>query len=163
MPKVVNLLTNVVSSSTSLPAVILDGNYVPAGSTKTLNVTDHYRATVLLDTAAGSTVTLPAATGSGVVFRFVVTVSCTSNNHVIKVANANDTMVGTLLSTTIAGTAPFSDAAGGTDDTITLGPTTTSGLIGGVVLVEDVKPNVWLIDGRVIGSGTLITSLSATV
>ena len=46
-------------------------------------------------TAATSTVTLPAATGSGARFRLIVH-SVNTNSHIVKVANASDTIKGSV-------------------------------------------------------------------
>ena len=67
--------------------------FTAAGSARTLVHADSNKI-IQLDTAAGSTVTLPAALGTGDVFEFIVSVLATSNNHIIKVANAYDDLVG---------------------------------------------------------------------
>lgn len=131
----------------------------------TLTVTKdaHEGRAVTLNRAAGIAVTLPAATGSGDTYGFYVGTTITSNSTTIKVANASDTMVGMVhLATTTLG-APSSEAAGGTDDTITMNGTTTGGIVGSYVVVEDIAENVWRINGDLVGSGTLATPLSATV
>jgi hypothetical protein len=71
---------------------------LPVGATLSVTASGYAGRTMLLDTAAGSVVTLPAATGSGTKFRFLVSVIATSNSHIIKVANASDTMTGMVLS-----------------------------------------------------------------
>ena len=132
-------------------------------STLTVDATTHGGKIVTLSRAAGITVTLPAATGSGIVYRFYVAIAVTTNNDIIKVANASDTMVGTVLSTLAAGGTTFGETAGGTDDTITMNGTTTGGLIGSYVELTDWATNVWYVYGSLAGSGTLASSLSATV
>jgi hypothetical protein len=83
--------------ASNLKAIANDAaRYLAAGATKTLTVAANNRQTVLLDTAAGSVVTLPAATGSGARFKFLVTVKATSNSHIVQVANASDFMIGIL-------------------------------------------------------------------
>jgi hypothetical protein len=138
-----------------------------AGSTLTVNRGSHLGRTVLLDTLTGSVVTLPAATGTGDTYRFFVSVAPTSNNHIVKVANASDTMVGTLIlvPTTIAGavTVNSAEAAGGTDDTITMNGTTSGAIAGSYIECTDIASTLWLINGRLVASGTLTTPLSATV
>jgi hypothetical protein len=105
--------------------------YVAAGSTKTLTVAANNRQTIKLDTATGSVVTLPAATGSGAKFKFLVTVKATSNSHVIQVANASDFMIGTIEGVsddpaTVKGwIAANSGTVGTNSDTITLNRSTT--------------------------------------
>jgi hypothetical protein len=146
---------------------ISGGGITAAGSTKTLTAADHGGRTVLLDTAAGSTVTLPAATGSGVRFRFLVSVIATSNSHIIKVANASDTMTGMVLSVSDDAGFPIkgytADATAGAD-TITLNRTTTGSTVKGEwIEVEDYAANKWGVRGVIAATGTEATPFSATV
>lgn len=143
------------------------GGVTAAGATKTLTAADHGGRTILLDTAAGSVVTLPAATGSGVKFKFLVSVIATSNSHIVKVANANDTMTGMLMSVSDDAGFPVkgytADATAGAD-TITLNRTTTGSTVKGEwVHVEDYAANKWAVTGIVAATGTEATPFSATV
>lgn len=135
------------------------------GSSLTVTRAAHAGRIVLFDTAAGTTLTLPAATGTGDLYRFYVSVTASGGSHVLKVANASDTMVGYLMSTTTTGatTNGFSEAAGGTDDTITMNGTTSGGIIGSFIEATDIGANTWFVRGWLTASGTMITSLSATV
>lgn len=145
---------------------IIRADDVPAAITaSTLAVTkdDHAGKIVPLSRAAGIAVTLPAATGSGDKYAFLITTAVTSNATTIKVANASDTMVGHISTADATGGNGFQEAAVGTDDTISMNGTTTGGLIGSYVECVDIASNLWLIAGRLVGSGTLATSLSATV
>jgi hypothetical protein len=65
-------------------------------STATLALGPHHNRTFVFDTASGSTVTLPAASGSGATFEFIVCTTVTSNSDKIQVANATDVMIGGL-------------------------------------------------------------------
>jgi hypothetical protein len=134
-------------------------------ATVTITKEAHAAKVIVLNRAAGVTATLPAALGRGDVYEFVVGTTVTSNNDIIKVANASDTMIGLLETATTTGatTNGFCEAAGGTDDTITMNGTTTGGIAGSRVLCRDVALNKWLVVGDLVGSGTLATSLSATV
>lgn len=138
--------------------------YKAAGSTLTLTSADNNK-TVKLDTAAGSVVTLPAASGSGVRFAFLVTVLATSNSHIVKVANASDAMQGYLASmsdNSNAGLIWFATA--GTSDTITLNRTTTGSVTKGEMFtIEDIATNVWQVSGTTSSTGTEATPFSATV
>jgi hypothetical protein len=144
----------------------LAARLVAGGSATTLTVADYEGKTILLDTAAGTTVTLPAATGSGAKFRFVVSVVNTSNSHKIQVADATDIMYGNIISNSTGDTPdlaqPWPTAAD--SDTITLNGTTTGGVaIGDWVEVEDIKANAWAVTGIVTASGTEATPFSAAV
>jgi len=131
----------------------------------TLAVTEaaHEGRTVTLNRAAGIAVTLPAATGSGARYRFIVGTTVTSNTTTIKVANASDTMVGFALQAADAGTTSNMYETTATDDTITFNGTTTGGTAGDVVELEDYVANRWSVSVRSAATGTEATPFSATV
>src|SRR6266567_8818921 len=120
-----DLLVNSVNVGSTVPGSGSSVQAFAGGSTLTLTAALHAGKVINLDTAAGTTVTLPAATGTGNVYRFVVTVLATSNSHIVKVANASDAMQGMLI-TTLSGTPTTNNiwpATAGTSDTITLNRT----------------------------------------
>lgn len=144
--------------------VQIDGAAVDVtASTLSVTAADHAGRLVTLNRAAGIAVTLPAAAGTGARFRFLVATTISSNSTTIKVANASDTMVGHVSTSTTTAGAGLHEAAGGTDDTISMNGTTTGGIVGSYVEVEDYATNLWRVNGHLVGSGTLATSLSATV
>lgn len=135
-----------------------------AGATRTLTYEDSGRV-INLDTAAGSVVTLPAATGSGCSFRFEVSTLATSNSHIVKVANASDTMRGggVIADTDTSGVA-YAFMAGSTADTITLNRSTTGSVtLGEWIEVTDAVANRWTVSFLLSGTGTPVTPFSATV
>lgn len=144
--------------------VQISEQYLAAGSTKTLTHQDRTK-TVKLDTATGSTVTLPAASGTGDKFKFIVTVLATSNSHIIKVANASDAMQGIVYTgDDTSANAQWFAAVAGTDDTITLNRTTTGSVtVGEWIEVEDIATNRWQVRGFITNTGTAATPFSATV
>lgn len=160
-----------VDSDSDILELNIDGNrrlidarrLVAAGSTKTLTAKDN-GSIVCLDTATGSVVTLPAASGSGRVYKFLVTVTATSNSHVIKVANASDEMRGFVVQDSDTATAPNIWWASDNDDTITLNRT-TSGLAaqGEYFELVDATANHWFVRGYSQASGTEVTPFSAGV
>lgn len=160
--------TEVTSTAAELNAVASGARAtVAGGSTKTLVAADA-KTPVLLDTAAGTVVTLPAATGTGNEFEFITTVIATSNSHIVKVANATDVMTGALLVVDNAdGTVTAFGTTGATttrSDTITLNRTTTGSVaIGERFWIKDVKAGWWSVRGIVIGTGSEATPFSATV
>lgn len=123
---------------------------VAAGGTLTVTTALHDGKIIALDTAAGSTLTLPAATGSGAVFRVVVSVKATSNQHKVQVANANDTMSGSVNLLDNDSTAQTAYAASGTDDTLTWNGTTTGGQVGDWADFVDILANVWAVRGQAV-------------
>ena len=114
---------------------------------------------------AAATFTLPAATGTGSIFRFVVSVINTSN-YLIKVADATDTIDGQIMITDADGTAATSFVTAATTDTITLnGSTTGGGAIGDYVEVIDIASNQYAVSGMVTcaAGSNIATMMSATV
>ncbi len=111
------------------------------------------------------TLTLPAAIGSGVILRFIVSVVNTSN-YVLKVADATDTIDGQITTASTGDTPdlaqPWVTAAA--SDTITLNGTTSGGVaIGDEFTLTDIALNQWAVKGVTTSSGTQITPFSATV
>lgn len=137
-------------------------------STLAVDANLHAGRTITLNRAAGTAVTLPAASGSGDRYEFLIGTTVASNTTTIKVANATDTMVGTAtLAQDSADTVVQFDATAGTDDTITFNGGTTGGIIGARVTARDIKLNgtdaVWLVDVFGTATGTEATPFSATV
>ena len=154
---------------TASKAVIADSNgnvsglgrpstILAAGSTKALTAAQNNNI-IALNTATGSVVTLPAATGSGVGFRFYVSVLATSNSHIIYTASANgvggsDVFVGLILgSRTDSGNAVLGFAAASTSNTITLNRTTTGSVNKGEYIdVTDVATNIWEVSAGILSA-----------
>lgn len=122
----------------------------------------HNGGTVTLNRAGGIAVTLPAASGSGARYRFVVGTTFTSAGT-IKVANANDTIAGTAILFQDAGDTVVGFATAASSDTITMDGSTTGGLKGAHVTVEDIAANLWHVHYVSDASGTEATPFSATV
>lgn len=138
---------------------------VAAGSSLTLTAALHSGKVIQLDTAAGSTVTLPAASGSMARYRFYVSVLATTNSHIVKVANASDTMIGGIvIADTDSSGAASSFMAASTSDTITLNRSTTGSVsLGEYIEIIDIAANKFLVSGLLSGTGAVATPFSATV
>lgn len=122
------------------------------------------RTLVLNGTGSALTQTLPAATGSGDRYLFIVGAVNTSN-HLIKVTG-DDVMFGNIITNSTTDTPdlaqPWPTAAD--SDTVTLNGTTTGGqAIGDWVEVIDIAADKWMIRGVTTTSGTEATPFSATV
>ncbi|WP_085033932.1 hypothetical protein [Ensifer aridi] len=132
-------------------------------STLSLTMATHGGATVVAERAAGITMTLPAASGTGVKFRIVVGTTVTSNSLKVQVANATDVMTGTATfgqdgaDTTVM----FETAAD--SDTITMNGSTTGAIKGDIIELEDIASGLWSV--TIVGSatGTEATPFSAAV
>lgn len=137
---------------------------VAGGGTLTMTEAAHDGKIIALNTATGSVITLPTSTGGGAVYRFLVTVTATSNSHVIKVGNATDEMRGYVVQDSDTATAPNIWWAADDDDTITLNRT-TSGLAaqGEYFEIVDAVSGHYFVQGYSQASGTEVTPFSATV
>jgi hypothetical protein len=122
----------------------------------------HSGRTVLLDRAAGQAVTLPAATGSGNSYKFFVLTTITSNSTTIKVVG-DDVMAGLAIVANDGGDTASIFETAATSDTITFDGSTTGGIRGATVELQDVAADLWSV--RIVGAatGTEATPFSATV
>ena len=127
----------------------------------------HAGKVVKIGKTTGTIVTLPAATGTGNVYTFVIGTAATSNANIIKVANATDVMNGSVClqqDTDSAGSLKMWLAAVN-DDTITLaGAATTGGIAGATIILRDYASGFW--SAQVFassGGGAEATPFSATV
>ena len=154
-------------SSVKLGGVQLNGAVAANGDTLTVRANEHAGRVIAFGKLAGTIVTLPAATGTGNTYTFVISIAATTNANIIKVANATDVMDGSLMiqqDTDVDGTNKIwrADAA---DDTITMaGAATTGGIIGGKITCTDYKSGFWSCQGFTqSGGGSEATPFSATV
>lgn len=122
---------------------------------------DTYNGQIInLSAAAGMTITLPAATGTNAVYRFVVSTTVTSNSYKIQVANATDVLVGKA---SVAGTTGTVFSTLTASDTLTMNGSTQGGVAGSYVEVMDLASGVFIVRANLLGSGTPITPFSAAV
>lgn len=155
----VNELNRVADNSTRLVTV----------TAATLAVTEaaHDKKVVILDRAAGITVTLPAATGSGAEFFFVVgPTALSAASHVIKVADNTDEFRGIAVGADDdgEGATGYTWKADDDDDTVTMDGTATGGKYGDSWRFIDIGSNIWYVEGRLKQSGgSEATPFSATV
>ena len=155
----------VTAGTTTLGASFVR-DIVTLTATDAITVAEHAGRILLMGEVGGdaaATFTLPAATGSGAEFQFIVSVVNTSN-YIIKVADATDTIDGSvILHQDSANTvASFNTAAD--SDTITLNGSTQGGVsIGDEITLIDIASNQYMVKGVLTGSGTEATPFSASV
>lgn len=132
-------------------------------TTLTITAATHSGKVVTVNSAAPIAITLPAASGSGNEYSFVIGTAATATAHTIKVANTTDIMAGVsvIAQTDTAQVNGFLTTA--TDDTISLNGTTKGGLKGDEVFIRDIASGVFQV--RVVSgaSGTVVTPFSASV
>jgi hypothetical protein len=160
--------TGVVSVASQLT---LTGSFLPAihtfVATDAVTVTEHAGRTLLLGEVGGNalvTLTLPVATGSGATYKFIVSVTNTSN-YVIAVPDANNTIDGVMLYLDEDGTAVTAFPTVAASDTITLNGTTTGGVLGDYLEIVDIAADQYHVRGvmRVPAGSNPVTPFSAAV
>ncbi len=137
-----------VTSITSATATITDEGYLGRP--------------IVLDRAGGITCTLPAATGSGNRYTFLVATTFTGSG-IIQVANSSDVMAGLAIVAQDAGDTVVVFETAASSDTVTLNGTTTGGLAGARVDLIDMKTNQWHVRVETAATGTEATPFSAAV
>lgn len=121
-------------------------------------------APIMLDTAAGSVATLPAATGSGRTYKFFVKTTATSNAHKILAASVSDFLNGIAVGHVAAGTTLSFSAAAATAHSIQMpfaGTQPSGGFIGDWYEFTDVAANLWDVKGAYLSGTTSTTPFSA--
>lgn len=144
----------------------LHNGVVSITATATLTRPANAGLTNVVNAAAGLTLTLPAALGTGYRYRVLVGTLLTSNTIVIKVANATDVMRGGVLINDIgdstAATADFYPTAS-TSDTITLTAAIGAGKVGDWIELEDYAAGFFAVRGSLQGETDPANPFSATV
>jgi hypothetical protein len=158
------LVVKSVRTGANNPGQTTPSPLIAAGATLTMTEPAHRDRIICLDTAAGSIVTLPTSTGGGAIYRFLVTVTATSNSHIIKVGNATDEFRGFVVQDASEATAPNTWWAADNDDTITLNRTTTGLAAQGEYFeIVDAVSGHYYVRGYSQASGVEATPFSATV
>lgn len=136
----------------------------PINITASLTVDDRNAETLnTINAAAGLTITLPAAIGSGKKFDFLLGTTVTSNNVIIQVANPTDVMAGVVTMAQDAGDTAALFETTSTSDTITMNGSTKGGIKGDFVTLKDAAAGLWQLIMTCQGTGTEATPLSAAV
>lgn len=158
-----NTMTGVLATVTEINrATDVSGRVVNGTASGTLSITEatHDGKTVLLNRAGGFVVSLPAATGSGARFKFVVATTGTASYTIA--AASGDAFWGVVHQVTDnagAGTSVWGFKAGG-GTLITLNGSTTGGIKGDVVELEDELTNIWFVNARTAATGAEATPFS---
>ncbi|KQS79039.1 hypothetical protein ASG25_10660 [Rhizobium sp. Leaf384] len=118
---------------------------------------------VVASRAAGITMTLPKNMGHGTEFDIFVGTSITSNNLIIQVADAVDTISGVCITAQDAGDTVVAFETAPDSDTITMNGSTKGGIKGDRIKIKAVQPGVWAVQVICSGTGTEATPFSAAV
>ena len=148
----------------------MTGSFLPAihtfVATDAVTIVEHAGRTLLLGEVGGNaalTLTLPAATGTGAVYKFIVSVTNTSNYKIQVVGD--DTIDGIMLYLDEDGTAVTAFPTVAASDTITLNGGTTGGIVGDYLELIDIATNQYHVRGvmRVAAGANPATPFSAAV
>lgn len=148
--------TYTLGGTPTITAPVVNQAMIAGGSALTLTAAAHDGKTIALDTAAGTTITLPAATGSGMRFCFVVTVAATSNQHRINVVG-NDAFFGGIAQGNDTDNTTVTWPTAADADQINMSGTATGGFKGAKYCIEDVVTDGWSVIGESDASGTEAT------
>jgi len=128
-------------------------------TTDTATLTDYEAGgLVVVNRAAGCTITLPDATGTGYVYT-ITTIADQTGDLVIQAPDADNVMQGVAMTDMTGVIWPTADDT----DTITLNGTTSGGLKGARVTLRDVAADTWQVEVVSESSGTEVTPFSAAV
>jgi hypothetical protein len=155
----------VINGQIAIPAV---GSKIVNLTASTLTITRdaHSERVITVNRAAGSTITLPAATGTGSTYKFFVGTTITSVGLIIKAASASDSFLGLALGADNdgEGATGYTWKTDAGDDTITLNGTSTGGYAGDFIEIIDVASGIFSIQAKIKQSGgSEATPFSATV
>ena len=126
-------------------------------ATLTLTAEQHAGKTMVLNRAAGSTVTLPAPTGTGNIYRFVVGTTVTSNDYGIDAAAATQLFKGTATVYQDGGSTALHFEAGAADHEFNMNGTTTGGIIGDLIEFQDISATHWQVNAVISATGAEAT------
>ena len=158
---ITNTGTMVISGSVKRAMVTITG-------TDAITQIEHAGRVNLLGEVGGNalvTLTLPAATGSGLEYKFIVSVVNTSSYKII-VADATDTIDGSVNILDADASAQTAFVTAAASDTVILNGTTSGGgSIGDTITLTDIASNQYAIEGQLVcaAGSNPATPFSATV
>jgi hypothetical protein len=123
----------------------------------------HGERIMLFHKADGVVCTLPAATGTGVKYTFLIKTTVTSNNYDIKVDSADATMDGVAMMAQDGGGTLVCFETAATSDSVRLDGTTQGGIIGDRIELIDVGTDLWHVNVWSSATGTEASPFEALV
>ena len=126
---------------------VLEGSVVDCtASTLTVTAALHANRIVTLNRAAGIAVTLPAATGTGNVYTFVIGTTITSNTTTITAAGSDKYQGYAIVFQDDAAALGGWGAVAGTSTVVTMDGTTRGGYAGDKIVFTDVASARWEVE-----------------
>jgi hypothetical protein len=127
-------------------------------TTTTVDRDSHLDTVLRLNRAGGFVTTLPAAVGSGDIYKFYVQTTVTADMTIA--ALTTDIIQGAIIVGTAATAGTM--AATATSDKLTMNGSTTGGLLGSYVEFTDVVSGTWVVRGALVSTGAAATPFSAS-
>ena len=144
---------NITNTGTMVISGSVKRALVTIAATDNITQIEHAGRVNLLGEVGGNalvTLTLPAATGSGLEYKFIVSVVNTSS-YKIQVADATDTIDGSVNILDADANAQTAFVTAATSDTVTLNGTTSGGgSIGDTITLTDIATNQYAIEGQLV-------------
>lgn len=112
----------------------------------------------VINSAAGIAITLPAATGTGDVYRCIIGTSVTSGSTTITAAGS-DKFYGVVLQSKAATTVANYNATG-SSSIFTMDGSTKGGLVGDEIVFVDIGSAKWALKAHIQGTGVIASPLS---
>ena len=138
-----NLQSSLTLVSPILQSPVYQEGVIALNAATTLTAGVHAGRLMRFSTAAGVTATLPAATGTGNRYRFVVNTTVTSAADIVAVVG-DDAFFGVAHVAQDGGDTSIAFEAGSDADQISLNGTTTGGIAGDYIEVIDVASDRWM-------------------
>ena len=142
------------------------GGIVAITAADAITAAEHAGRICVLNLGAGFTLTLPAATGTGNVYTFVVGIVAGAGPYVIETSAVTEHMTGSVrgVDNDVEGATGYQWNAEASDDTITLNGTATGGYPGDTIIIRDYEATNFTVDGHITQSGASeATPFSAAV
>lgn len=143
-------LTAPTITSPVITGALLTNTPILSGSTLTVTAALHAGQTILLNQVAGTVNTLPAATGTGNVYRFINSVALTSVSNIWNAVGSDKLSGGILINDaggSAAATADFWPATAASSVTLTGTLTAGGGSQGDFTTFTDIATNKWAVTG----------------
>lgn len=152
----------VTASAAELNRATVSGRIVTVTTTPlTASLATHEGKTTVLSKADALAVTLPAASGSGARYRFVIGIAASGGSYTLAATPTTDVFAGIALGTDDDGVPANSWATASNSNKITMDGSTQGGKVGDIVEIEDIAAGVWAITNmRITQSGTEATPFS---
>ena len=151
-----NLQSGLTIANPVLQSPVLQEGVIALNAATTLTAGTHAGRLMRFSTAAGVTATLPAATGTGNRYRFVVNTTVTSAADIVAVVG-DDAFFGVIHVAQDGGDTSIAFEAAADADQISLNGSTTGGIAGDYVEVTDIASDRWLAIGWTQATGTEVT------